>query len=94
MPTESLTLEKIKNYLRINIDDDDTLLTMLLSASEKYVKDYTGLTELTELELTAQQMIIANWYDNRSTVVIGKTATEIPFGATQLLDINRNIPLC
>lgn len=49
MKTSELTLDVIKQYLRIDGNDDDILLNAFLSASIQYCTSYMGCT-LEELE--------------------------------------------
>ena len=49
MKTSELTLDVIKQYLRIDGSDDDILLNAFLSASIQYCTSYMGCT-LEELE--------------------------------------------
>lgn len=49
MKTSELTLDVIKQYLRIDGNDDDILLTTFLSASIQYCTSYMGCT-LEDLE--------------------------------------------
>lgn len=44
MKTSELTLDVIKQYLRIDGNDDDILLTAFLSASIQYCTSYMGCT--------------------------------------------------
>lgn len=49
MKTSELTLDVIKQYLRIDSNDDDILLNAFLSASIQYCTSYMGCT-LEDLE--------------------------------------------
>lgn len=49
MKTSELTLDVIKQYLRIDSNDDDILLNAFLSASIQYCTSYMGCT-LKDLE--------------------------------------------
>lgn len=40
--TEPFTLEQMKNYLRVDDDDDDEFISALISASRERVEDLTG----------------------------------------------------
>ena len=44
MKTSELTLDVIKQYLRIDCNDDDILLNAFLSASIQYCTSYMGCT--------------------------------------------------
>lgn len=65
-----LGLEAVKSFLKIDFDDDDVLLTGLMSASEQYLKNATGKTFSEENELaTLYKLVLINeWYSNRNLV--------------------------
>ena len=52
-----VTLSELKNYLRIDSDDDDDLLEDLLAAAEKTCADILRLPEGTELSDTSNVKI-------------------------------------
>lgn len=71
-----LTLEEVKQYARIDIDEDDPLLETLIVAAEEYLKNATG-REYPEtgsdgepvnyvLEKIYLQLLIAYWYEKRT----------------------------
>ncbi len=41
-----MTLEEAKNYLRVDTDDDDTLIQALITAAESYIAQQTGKTKI------------------------------------------------
>lgn len=71
-----ITLEEVKGYARIDIDDDDLLLETLIAAAEEYLKNATGqeYPETNEqgdrinyaLEKIYLQLLIAYWYEKRT----------------------------
>ena len=67
-----MDLEEIKLYLRIDHNEEDTLLLSLQKASENYLynagcaKNYDN-----NLYKIAVKMLITHWYDNRG--LIGST---------------------
>ena len=71
-----ITLEEVKGYARIDIDDDDLLLETLIAAAEEYLKNATGkeYPETNEhgdrinyaLEKIYLQLFIAYWYEKRT----------------------------
>ena len=44
MLTSELTVDNLKNYLRVDTDIDDTLLAVILPAAKRFCAQYTGLT--------------------------------------------------
>ena len=41
-----MTLEEAKLYLRVDMDDDDTLIQALITAAESYIAQQTGKTKI------------------------------------------------
>lgn len=88
-----LTLEEVKNHLRVDLDDDDALIQSLIVAAEDYLKNATGKeypeTDENggkpgyELEKVYLNLLIAYWYENRTAVPRNKGAGgEVPDGFT------------
>ncbi len=44
MLVSELTVDNLKNYLRVDTDIDDTLLAVILPAAKRFCAQYTGLT--------------------------------------------------
>lgn len=78
-----LTLEEVKQYARIDAEDDDTLLQGMIIAAEEYLKNATGKEYPEtdedgnkigyELEKIYLQMLVAYWYERRSPVGDSRT---------------------
>ena len=64
-----MELERLKQYIRIDTDDDDILLEQLKQSAEQYLKN-AGVSVGYEnaLYCTAVNMLVANWYDNRDVI--------------------------
>lgn len=85
-----LTLEEVKNHLRVDLDDDDKLITNLITAAQQYLENATGKeypeTDSNgnkidyELEKVYLNLLIAYWYENRTAVSSNKPST--PAGGT------------
>lgn len=79
-----ITLKEVKEYARIDIDEDDLLLQTLIVSAEEYLKNATGkeYPETDEygnkinykLEKIYLQLLIAYWYEQRSPAGNGKSA--------------------
>lgn len=73
-----ITLEEVKQYARIDTDEDDGLLETFICAAETYLKNATGFEYPEtdeegnaisyELEKLYLQLVIAYWYEKRSPV--------------------------
>lgn len=44
MTVSELTVNMVKNYLRVDTDADDALLAVILPAAKRFCAQYTGLT--------------------------------------------------
>ena len=67
----TITLNDIKNYLRITDTDDDSLLTIIMAAATSYILSYTALTTeeadlIPELSI-AMMCLCADMYDVRTS---------------------------
>lgn len=77
-----ISLKEVKEYARIDIDEDDRLLETLIEAAEEYLKNATGkeYPETNEdgnkinyeLEKIYLQLLVAYWYEQRSPAGNGK----------------------
>lgn len=73
-----MELITIKEYLRVDNDDENSLITSLQKAAEEYLlnagikKDYTR-----ELYKLAILMLISHWYENRNIVIVGTISKEV-----------------
>lgn len=77
-----LTVEEVKNYLRVDLEEDDMLIESLMEAAEAYLKNATGKEYPEEdsegnkpgykLEKVYLNLLIAYWYENRSAAPKGK----------------------
>lgn len=71
-----ITLQEVKEYARIDIDEDDQLIQGLITAAEEYLKNATGKEYPVAdsggskadygLEKIYLQLLISYWYENRA----------------------------
>ena len=83
-----LTLEEAKNYLRIDYDEDDTLLQSLMIAAIDYLRD--AINDF-DKKATKEKFIkrakilvcvlVQDWYDNREQ----KESKDLSYTARSLL---------
>lgn len=65
-----ISLDEVKEWLRIDGEDDDTTLRMLINVSENYLKKATGK----EFDATNEDaklfclVLITDWFENREFV--------------------------
>jgi uncharacterized phage protein (predicted DNA packaging) len=72
-----VSLEEVKNWLRIDFSEDDALLTTLIGAAEDYLKNATGVEYdgTSNLAKLFCMTLISDWYENRE--IIGKASDQI-----------------
>ena len=66
-----VTMDEIKNYLRIDFEYDDAMLENLMAAAEKQCMDILRTEDITELERCpnakiAVMYVVAYLYENRN----------------------------
>lgn len=101
---EPITLERVKQHLRVVDNDDDALITAYITAAREYSEkfqnrifvseDENAVVEVpSELEKAAMLLIVGHLYENREAVNVGSAAIETPLGAKSLLTFNRKWPV-
>ena len=70
-----MELSVIKEYLKIDFDDDDRLLEMLLDAARKYLFDAVGYKpdETDERVKLLLLVLISDWYEHREYMETSNT---------------------
>lgn len=70
-----ISLEEVKDYMRVDGADEDVLISSLIMASEEYIKNSSSTTVDTGSYLyrIACLMLVTHWYENRSIVGDNKT---------------------
>lgn len=73
----AISLEEAKEYLRIDGDEDDNLVSFFISAAEKHM-DNAGVTDKeSELYKLAVMIFVADAYENRTTANSGSKISGI-----------------
>lgn len=71
-----MTIEDLKPWLRIDGNDDDSTLSLLLNAAVVYIHGATGktidLANTKPLEQLLISILVGYWFDNREGVVSGQ----------------------
>lgn|GEM_PF-291376 len=63
-----LTIEEVKNWLRIDGDDEDMIVSALIEAATTYIQDATGrkvFGKQTSIAKLVCQYMITHWYEER-----------------------------
>ena len=73
-----ITLEETKEYLRVDGDEEDNLITSLINTAEEYLKNSTGKTfdSTNNLARLFCLVLVVDWYENR-TLGAGKVGEAI-----------------
>jgi uncharacterized phage protein (predicted DNA packaging) len=93
-----LDLLFVKEYLKVDFTDDDTLISTLLVAAKSYIETLLGykLTSFENFEdipdeLTiACLMLVAHWYDQRQIQTTGTLGVEMAFAISAIVDAHRD----
>lgn len=82
-----IDLGKVKLHVRVDADDDDVYLNLLIGVATEYVTDITNIPNDANAPFRydlACLLLIANWYANRESVVEG-TLNKVPHGFDMLI---------
>lgn len=75
-----MNLEEIKQFLRIDGDEDDTLIKSLQLAAEEYLSNAGAIKSYDrELYKLAVKLLISHWYENRDAVLVGSISKPLEF---------------
>ena len=87
-----ITVEEIKNNLRIDYDEDDTYLQMLLDAAQMYVLGSVEVVALPDDSRTNTVlfMLVVLWYENRVPAT-NALQQQVPFTITAMIHQIRGI---
>ena len=92
-----IDLARVKLHLRVDGDDEDSLITGYLEAAKAHVAMHCD-RELVESAPTGPEqmaftpdveqavlLLVGHWYANREAVVIGSISTAVPLAVERLL---------
>lgn len=87
-----LTVAEIKNNLRIDYDEDDTYLEMLLGAAQLYILGSIETLELPDTDQTNTLifMLVSLWYENRVPAT-NAMQQQVPFTITAMIHQLRGV---
>lgn len=81
-------LEKIKEYLRIEHNEEDMLISSLISSGKEYLKN-AGIKEENNLEselyFLAIALYVSNFYENRTLETNGVNLKKISFSLDSII---------
>lgn len=92
MKVSDISLETVKDYLKVENDIEDTLIDNILTASKSFIRNYTGLndTELDDKEdISLVVLVLANeMYSNREYTVDKNTLNPIVVSILNMHSVN------
>ena len=66
-----MTLEEVKNFLKVDFDDDDSLITLEIAAAEEYIADAVGQYKESSARMKLLLLnIVSTLYENRVYTVL------------------------
>ena len=83
-----LDMDRLRQFARVDGEDEDGLLESLWEAADKYVRDATGKrppTSNDEVFCQCVALLTAHWYENRTPVTDG-SVQDVPFTLQTLLN--------
>lgn len=87
-----MTLDEIKNYLRIDGSLDDSLLSSLQSAAESYIKNSIEVDDVEDERFNlAVLLLVGHWYKNREATT-SQNLQSIPLGVLSMIQQLRGLP--
>lgn len=93
-----IDLLMVKDYLRIDHEEDDQLLSTMLSAAKSFIQSYLN-KKFSEYELEgsipeefsiACLALVSHWYEKREIQSEKGTKDELAYVFSGLLDLHRN----
>ena len=84
-----VTLEEVKEYVRIDSDEEDNTLSLLIKNAEFYIED--AIIPIEQMSNRKKEkakllalVLVSDWYDNRSYNM--KTSEKARYSITSLLN--------
>ncbi len=81
-----MDLNTVKEYLKIDFDDDNDVLEMLLGAARRYVTDAVGGDTLDESDERVKIVLLAlvsDWYEHRE--YMGKASEKVRYTVRSII---------
>ena len=81
-----MELSIIKQYLKVDFDDDNELILSMQKAAEAYMEN-AGVTCSYESDLyrLAILLLVTNWYENRNSVLVGTVSNKLVYSLKHIL---------
>lgn len=92
MKISEITPENLKQYMRVDSDDEDTFIKSILVGAKAYIKGYTGLDDVVIDEKEDLSLVVyvlcSEMYDNRQYTVDKVTVNPIIKSILDMHSIN------
>lgn len=92
MKVSEITAENLKQYMRVDTNDEDSFIETILVGAKAYIKGYTGLEDTTIEEKEDLSLVIyvlcSEMYDNRQYTVEKATINPIIKSILDMHSIN------
>lgn len=92
MKVSELDIAMVKLYLKVEFNDDDMLIQLIIDGAKGYLKSYTGLDDImidTKEDLTLGLLaLITDMYENRSFTIEQDKVNKIIDSMLSLHSIN------
>lgn len=81
-----MEIQEIKDFLKIENNDEDSFIISLKSAAEEYCKN-AGVPKMEDSKLydLAIKMLVGHWYENRNIVAVGTITKIMEFSLSNIL---------
>lgn len=76
-----VTLEEAKAWLKVDYNDEDTEIQLLIDSAEVYLKSSTG-KDFDSTNFLAKlycRVLISDWFENRGLMIDNKTSEKVRF---------------
>ncbi|QLY82236.1 head-tail connector protein [Clostridium intestinale] len=76
-----ITIPQVKSWLKIDFDEDNEDIQMLIDAAELYLKNATekDYDSTNPLAVLYCRVLVTDWYENRSLMQDNKTSDKVRF---------------
>jgi len=84
----AMTLDEVKLWLRVDGDDEDSVIADMIDAAKEYIKNgsgYSNFDDPNKLADLAIKVLVTHWYENRGSVLIGSISKEIEFSLQSIM---------
>lgn len=92
-----VNVETLKAQLRIDFNDEDTLVERKIAAAQDHIERHLGFkieeeypSEVPAALVEAVCQLVGHWYENREATAIGVSVQELPFSVADIVREYRN----